>query len=52
MNKKEEYSRSAVIIATVGWLMVGSLLAFVLIIDRVRNLGRSMPNVIDYHHTV
>ena len=39
MNKREEYSRSAVIIATVAWLVVGSLLGIVLIMDRVRNLG-------------
>lgn len=39
MNKKKEYSRSAVITATVAWLIVGSLLGCVLIIDRVQNLG-------------
>ncbi|GFE81890.1 hypothetical protein GCM10011487_38900 [Steroidobacter agaridevorans] len=39
MNKKEQYSRAAVITATVAWLMVGALLGFVLIADRVRNLG-------------
>ena len=39
MNKKEQYSRSAVITATVAWLIVGSLLGIVLIVDRVQNLG-------------
>lgn len=39
MNKKEEYSRSTVITATVAWLVVGSLLGFVLVVDRVQSLG-------------
>lgn len=39
MSTKKEYSRSAVVTATIGWLIFGALLAGVAVIDGARDLG-------------